>query len=174
MNKILTLFVSILFSLSLIGIAAAKGGPSVDIKGDGVAQNYNSGAGQLLSHGKISAKMKSGKVKGKIKAETILANAPNTNMASIEGEVVCIEETAFESGVWEVRFMVTAASGLASGLESSYGSMFVADGGDPGAGNDMIDESFANSGDPNCGTFTEGVDFGLEEVVAGNFEVKIK
>ncbi len=52
----------------------------------------------------------------------------------------------------------------------SNGRLFVSDGGSPGAGNDMIDEGFADLDSADCG----GVDADRrnpEPVLAGNFTV---
>ena len=68
--------------------------------------------------------------------------------------------------------MVTIARGLP--LSGAYGSLFVSDGGSPGAGNDGIDEGFADPLNPLCGLDMneDAKSYSLEPVVAGNFKVK--
>ncbi len=113
--------------------------------------------------------------RGQIQAKTTLASDPLTTLASLHGKVVCIanlgDGSAFggiaDTNVYEVRFKITHVGGPFNQLEvGQYGSLFVQDNGTPGAGNDLVDESFANLGDENCDV--DGP-FGLEPVLAGNF-----
>jgi len=159
-------------ALVAIGLAgtAIGGPPTVKITGGGIAVNNNSGFGEFLSVGGFSAIMKGDKVKGQIQARSVLASNPTIEVSSIHGKVVCVEHVG--GGVWEVRFIVTKATGLALAAEllGGHGSLFVLDGGSPGAGNDMIDEGFADPDTAACGGVDAGR-IGLEPVLAGNFTV---
>ena len=166
MKNILVCFLTFV----VIGLAgtAIGGPPTVKITGGGIATNDNSGLGELLSVGGFSAIKKGDTVKGQIQSKSVSAADPTIPLASIHGKVVCIEEVG--SDVWEVRFLVTNATGFAVPLLEGYGSLFVLDGGSPGAGNDMIDEGFAETGSADCGG-TDAASYSLEPVIAGNFKV---
>jgi hypothetical protein len=166
------LLIGVTMALVAVGLAgtAIGGPPTVKITGGGIATNNNSGLpfGDLLSVGGFSAIKKGDKVKGQIQSKSVLAADPTVKLASIHGKVVCVEEVG--GGVWEVRFLVTKATGFAVPLLDGYGSLFVSDGGSPGAGNDMIDEGFADPGSADCGG-TDAASHSLEPVIAGNFTV---
>jgi hypothetical protein len=170
MKRFVTASISALLLVFVAGVATA--GPSVvKINGGGIAQNSNSGLGELLSVGGFTAIRKAnGVVKGQIQSKSVLASDPAIEIASIHGSVVCIEEVAATPGVWEVRFEVTKATGLAGSLFGGYGSLFVSDGGSPGAGNDSIDEGFADPDNQACGGI-DATNSSPEPVLAGNFTV---
>ena len=171
MKRFALILITALLALSINGLAFAKGPPTVVINGGGIAVNNNSGVfPDALTIGKVTALMKGGKVRGMVKARTVLTADPTVTVAAIRGKVVCMEE--LDNFVWEVRFEVVRAAGAADGLVGAYGSVFVFDGGNPGAGNDFIDESFSTPADEECGNLVEGTDFGLEPVIAGNFKVR--
>jgi hypothetical protein len=173
MKKLAIFIVITLLSLSLTGVAVAKGKGKSDFKitGGGIAENFNSDFGvDLLTIGGFSAQgWEDGTAKGQVQAKSVLAADPLTEVMSIHGQVVCVEETVTE-GWWEVRFLVTQATGPATGLLGGYGSLFVSDDGNPGAGNDFIDEGFAAPDEEGCG----GLDAersSPEPVLAGNFKI---
>ena len=76
--------------------------------------------------------------------------------------------------VWEVRFQVTKGEFLGAPMVGIYGSLFVLDGGSPGAGNDGVDEGFADPLIEFCGTNDDAGKINLEPVIAGNFTVHEK
>ena len=170
MKKFAVFFVVSFLSLSLSSLALAGGKPAVVVNGGGIAVNNNSGGGDLLAIGGFTAKLQNGVAKGQIQSKSVLAADPSITLASIHGSVVCMQ--LIDVDVWEVRFQVTKSSGLPGDnlLVGLYGSVFVFDGGSPGAGNDGIDEGFAAPSDPACGG-QDADDYSLEPVVAGNFTV---
>ena len=181
MKKLAIFIVITLLSLSLTGVAVAKGKGKADFKitGGGIAENFNWDGDvaveygpNLLTIGGFSAQgWDDGSGKGQIQAKTVLASDPTTPVASIHGTVVCVEETTTPDW-WEVRFLVTQATGQAAldGLLGGYGSLFVEDGGSPGAGNDFIDEGFGDTGNPECGG-DDATSSSPEPVLSGNFTV---
>jgi hypothetical protein len=173
MKRLTLLFVVALLSVSLAGAVIAKGGPSVVINGGGIAENSNHGLPlpTLLSVGGFTAHMKGDKVKGQVQSKSVVAEDPTIVLGSVHGRVVCMMDLGDDT--WEVRFEVTKASGFAAGLLTFYGSLFVKDGGTPGAGNDWIDEGFADPEGADCGG-PDADSYNLEPVVAGNFNVHEK
>ena len=163
--------------VAFAGVAVA-GKPSVIINGGGIAVNNNSAGGvepELLSVGGFTAKVKNGTATGSIQSKAILAETGD-KLGSIHGLVMCVEnlgdlDDGIDGDVWEVRFLVTIGRGIGFDLVGAYGSLFVLDGGSPGAGNDWIDEGFAAPAQPECGG-ADAAAHGLEPVVAGDFKVK--
>jgi hypothetical protein len=175
MKKLAIFIVITLLSVSLSAVAVAKGKPVVIINGGGIVQNNNSEGGttpELLSVGGFTAREDAfGDFKGQIQSKSTPANDPSITLGSIHGSVVCLLDIG--AGVWEVRFRVTEGSGSGLGLVGFHGSIFVLDDGSPGAGNDMIDESFelGSLTNPACGLAAVLDEMSLELVLAGNFTV---
>ena len=149
--------------------------PGTMITGGGVAENNNSGLGELHAIGGFVAQDRGAVATGQIQARTFLASDPTQTLSVLHGRVVCILNLGDGSGVggtnadvWEIRFQVNRSAGEFAVPVGSFGSIFVQDNGTPGAGNDLVDESFANLGVPGCGV--DGP-FGLEPVLAGDFTV---
>ena len=166
-----------LVAVGIAGVAVA-GKPSVIINGGGIAMNDNHGTAlpSLRSVGGFTAKVKNGTAKGSIQSKSISADDPSVTWGSIHGSVVCVmnigpaHNAGFSGDVWEVRFLVTKGKGIGLPLVGFYGSLFVFDGGSPGAGNDGIDEGFADLTSKACGGL-DAAQHNLEAVIAGNFTV---
>ena len=176
MKTLIKLATVALVAIALTGVAVA-GKPTVIINGGGIALNENGGFGPgVLAVGGFSAKVKkNGAATGSIQSKIV--SADGVTLGSIHGLVMCVmnigptHNAGFSGDVWEVRFMVTIGRGVGFGLVGSYGSLFVLDGGSPGAGNDGIDEGFGALTDPDCGR-VDADNHNLEDVIAGNFKVK--
>lgn len=168
----------VLLSLAFATIASAAERPVALVRGGGIAQNNNSGLGDLLAIGGFTALgMADGSARGQVQAKSAESADPTITTARLHGRVVCVQEIG-ETGVWEVRFEVVRADGTAAPLMDlgfpAHGSLFVFDGGSPGAGNDGIDESFEGTSlaDPSCGLEAVLAEMSLEPVLAGNFSVR--
>ena len=83
MKKFAIVLLVTLLSLSLSGMAIAKGDPKIVVNGGGIAVNNNSGLGvDLLSVGGFTAHMKGGNFKGQIQSKSVLAADPTTTIGS--------------------------------------------------------------------------------------------
>ena len=157
-------------ALLIIAAVPAAGSSHPIIKGSGVAQNDNSGVFPVgtVGIGGFNADTKEGVAKGKVKFQTEYPRG--TVLSQLQGRVVCYEWT---TGVpaggqgWEIRFVVISSSGTYAVPVGKYGSIYVQDNGKTG---DMIDETFDNPDDPNCGQSDASV--GWEAMLEGGIKIK--
>ncbi len=155
-----------ILALPVAGGAAPAGGVSVN--GGGVAQNNNSGLGDLLVSGGFDAKDFGNGVTGQLQFKSVDA-ATGALIARIHGMAVCIRET---TGVvaggqgWELRFVITNATGPFAPPPGLFFSAFVQD--NPG-GIDLVDESFDDLFNPFCGDNDDDVSW--EPLLHGNITV---
>ena len=133
---VLTVVVAVsLFALPLVGTA---GPATTSITGGGIAQNDNSGGGDLLGIGGFNAKDRGGVASGQVQFKTV--DDEGNLISQLHGNVSCVAETTAVAGSqgWEIRFVVTHSAGPVAVPIGAYGSLFVQDNSD----GDMVDESF--------------------------------
>ena len=165
MKRILVL--TAVMAMTMVATPAASAAPaSFTIRGNGETTDVGTPAGGDRKASVHARQFSDGSVGGRVRI-TVFQNG--SVYSKIHGDVMCIEETTTVDGEqgYEVRYVVTSASGGAAVAPGRYDSIFVRD--DPAG--DQTDQVYPNNDwlNPLCGLNDPQVDW--DNVTKGDIKV---
>lgn len=165
MKRILVI-AAVMAMTALATPAAAAGPASFVIRGSGATADVGTPSGGDRQASIHARQYEDGTVGGRVRI-TVVQNG--SLYSKIRGEVVCIEAMTATDGSqgYEVRYVVTSASGGAAVAPNRYDSIFVRD--DPAG--DQTDQVYPNNDwfNPACGLNDAWVDW--DTVAKGDIKV---